>query len=67
MLGIEHHDDCDWDSVRVYNGSGNNGTLLASLCGKNLPGMITAKASTVLIQFKSDAAINGPGFQLHYR
>ena len=66
MIGIEFHVDCDWDSVRVYDGPGEEGEMIANLCGKNSPSLMTIDSRNAMIEFKSDDTVTGPGFEVYY-
>ena len=60
---LEHHDDCDWDHVVVYDGPDvNNNIIGARLCGSQSPPDIQSTTNYMYLVFVSDSAATATGF-----
>lgn len=57
---------CDYDVVRIFDGSTVNSPLLGEFCNNNLPSSITSTTGSVTIQFESDVAVTNPGFEIDW-
>lgn len=53
-----------WDYVRIYDGTGIGGTLLASYSGTGTINYTGTAGQTLTVQFYSDSITNGVGFNL---
>lgn len=65
-LDIEHHTNCSFDYLAIYDGSRQIDPLLNKYCDSTQPAPLTSAGSDVLIHFHSDAYGAGFGFQLAY-
>ena len=66
VFSLEWEEDCLYDSLAIYDGDNSHGHLLATLCGSNLPGDITAFSNQVYVVFISDSVQGDRGFDLQY-
>ena len=61
--------ELDYDSLYIYQGSGNNMTLLGAYTGTTLPngtGIINVPSNTITIHFKSDQYVTADGFKMEW-
>jgi len=63
-MSLEHHADCDYDSLTLYDGSTESSTVLKKLCSTTA--IVTSSGSTVLVVFKSDHSVNSGRFSLSW-
>ncbi|HOU83102.1 MAG TPA: T9SS type A sorting domain-containing protein, partial [Bacteroidales bacterium] len=54
------------DVIKIYKGDDNNGILIATFTGTNIPNAITVNSKSVFIEFLSNDSIQGDGFLLSY-
>ncbi|XP_040188614.1 embryonic protein UVS.2-like isoform X2 [Rana temporaria] len=67
-FNIQSTPNCDSDYMRIYDGpSKNSPVLLDKICGSQTIPPIIASTSQMLVQFVSDGAVAGDGFQASYR
>jgi len=61
---LESNVNCDYDWLRIYNGSNTSAPLIGEWCGVNSPGTISAAnaAGALTFHFKSDNSIHRPGW-----
>ena len=64
MLAVEYEDDCQYDSVTVFDGE--SVTPLATLCGSSVPSPITSSGSSMIVRFTSDDTVTPAGFHVKY-
>lgn len=55
-----------WDEVWVYDGQDEFSPLLGHFSGNSLPGALAATSGYAVIEFRSDCAVQGAGFQLQW-
>ncbi|KAI4871253.1 hypothetical protein NFI96_019773 [Prochilodus magdalenae] len=65
-MDIEDEETCLYDSLVVRDGDTNLSPLLASLCGRELPGSLHSTGDSMFLRFTSDYSINGRGFNASY-
>uniref|UniRef100_A0A4W3K7X0 Cubilin n=1 Tax=Callorhinchus milii TaxID=7868 RepID=A0A4W3K7X0_CALMI len=66
-LDIESADSkCSLDSLVIRDGDDSLSPVLATLCGKELPGPIRSTGEAMFIQFIADTANSGGGFNASY-
>ena len=64
-LDIEWESDCDYDSVKLYDGSDSSSPLLGTYCARP-PTKITSTGSSLYIVFESDHSVNDGRFSLSW-
>ncbi|XP_069787318.1 cubilin [Narcine bancroftii] len=65
-LDIEAHWLCHYDKLVVRDGDNNLSPILATLCGRELPGPLQTTGETMFLHFTSDEDTNGGGFNASY-
>ncbi|XP_030624670.1 LOW QUALITY PROTEIN: cubilin [Chanos chanos] len=68
VLSVDIEDDvtCSYDSLVIRDGETNLSPLLATVCGRQLPGSIHSTGDAMFLRFTSDGSINGRGFNASY-
>jgi hypothetical protein len=64
-LSGNYSTELNWDYVRIYNGSGTGGTLLATFTGAGAINYIGNPGQTLTVQFTSDGSGINTGFQIN--
>jgi PKD repeat protein len=61
---LEYESNCDYDWLRIYDGSNTSAPMLGEWCGTNSPGQITAsnEIGSLTFVFHSDNSANGAGW-----
>jgi cubilin len=62
---IEVTANCAYDSLKIWGGVDDSGTVLGNLCGDQVP-IDILWLGPVFIRFRSDSSINGAGFGLDF-
>ncbi|CAL8311895.1 unnamed protein product [Merluccius merluccius] len=65
-LDMEDYPVCYFDSLVVRDGDSNLSPLLASVCGRELPGPLHSTGDAMFLRFTSDSSISGRGFNASY-
>ncbi|XP_053714419.1 cubilin isoform X1 [Synchiropus splendidus] len=65
-LDIEDSPSCYYDSLTIRDGDNALSPLLASVCGREVPGPLHTTGDTMYITFSSDSSVNGRGFNASY-
>ncbi|XP_067863171.1 cubilin [Heptranchias perlo] len=65
-LDIELSLSCDYDKLVIKDGDNNLSPILATLCGRELPGPLRSTGDAMFIQFTSDEEDIGGGFNASY-
>ncbi|GCB64281.1 hypothetical protein scyTo_0009788, partial [Scyliorhinus torazame] len=65
-LDIEPDMLCNYDKLVIRDGDNNLSPILATLCGRELPGPLRSSGDAMFIRFTSDEADNGGGFRASY-
>ncbi|XP_056290732.1 cubilin [Pseudoliparis swirei] len=65
-VDIEHHSECFWDYVVIYDGPSISSPLLLRVCGTSLPPPITSTQNTIYVRFRSDSSRNHRGFSARF-
>ena len=60
-FNLEYDLNCNYDSVKIYEGNSANGTLMQTLCG-NGSKIYTSVGTKLFVLFKSDFSIANQGF-----
>lgn len=66
FLQIEEANDCRYDYVEIFSGTGSQAESLGRVCGNSLPSPVLSKAHKMMIKFHSDALIAKRGFKTRY-
>ena len=70
QFSLEVHSSCAYDSVKIYDGSNTNATIIGSVngyCGSRKPSAIMSTGTALLIVFVSDAYTQSSGFVIAYK
>ncbi|KTF87440.1 hypothetical protein cypCar_00025640 [Cyprinus carpio] len=62
FLDMEDEVSCLHDSLAIRDGDTNLSPLIASVCGRQLPGSLHSTGDALFLRFTSDGSINGRGF-----
>lgn len=62
MFSIEQ----DWDYMRVYDGSSLSDPLIGVYTGTAVPSSITSTGGAILLEFRSDCATQGAGWEISW-
>ncbi|KAM6953504.1 cubilin [Aplochiton taeniatus] len=65
-LDMEDYPTCYFDSLVVRDGETNLSPLLASVCGRELPGPLHSTGDAMFVRFTSDSSLSGKGFNASY-
>ncbi|XP_038652379.1 cubilin [Scyliorhinus canicula] len=65
-LDIEPDMRCNYDKLVIRDGDNNLSPILATLCGRELPGPLRSSGDAMFIRFTSDEADNGGGFNASF-
>ena len=68
-LVTEYHADCDYDSLKFYDGPSASSTLLATFCSVLPPAAgrtVTSTGSSMFVVFESDAYVNEGEFEFSW-
>ena len=65
LFDLEEHASCDYDWLKIYDGTSTSDSLLGTWCGTNSPGTVVAYKSSgaLTFQFHSDASIVAAGWE----
>ncbi|XP_031559878.1 tolloid-like protein 1 [Actinia tenebrosa] len=66
FLQIEEANDCRYDYVEIFSGTGGQAESIGRVCGNSLPSPVLSKAHKLMIKFHSDALIAKRGFKARY-
>ncbi|KAK3741569.1 hypothetical protein QZH41_012512 [Actinostola sp. cb2023] len=66
FLQIEEANDCRYDYVEIFSGTGNQAESLGRACGNLIPEPVVSKSYKMMIKFHSDALIAKRGFKARY-
>jgi hypothetical protein len=58
--------EANYDFVTVYQGANNNGILLGSFSGNNIPASLTSTTGSMFIEFNTDGSVNSTGWEGSY-
>ncbi|XP_075684851.1 cubilin [Rhinoderma darwinii] len=67
---IEYHTSCDYDVLEIYGGPELSSPSLVQLCTPRAPGnplQVPSTDNAVTVRFKTDAHLNGKGFNAAWR
>lgn len=59
-------DDCDFDSLAIYDGSDSTSTQIGNYCGEETPPPAISTLNHMHLVFQSDTSISGRGFKANY-
>ena len=65
-VSIERHAKCQYDYLKIYDGSSSNDDMLAFLCGSQSKGRILSSGKELFLHFHSDSSENANGFKIYY-
>lgn len=65
MFNVEDNSNCNYDWLKIYNGSSTSATLIDTYCGTDSPGTIEAdnQDGALTFEFHSDYSVNLPGWK----
>lgn len=63
---LEHHENCSFDFLKIYDGLSENDPELKKYCTTLLPPPIQTSGPHALLYFHSDETLSDTGFQLGY-
>ncbi|KAL3108031.1 hypothetical protein niasHT_018193 [Heterodera trifolii] len=68
---VAHRDNCEFDSVTVYDeffeDEQNHGKVLGKFCGKSLPPPLLSSGAQMALVFLSDRSLSGAGFAARFQ
>uniref|UniRef100_A0A3Q3MXM2 Cubilin n=1 Tax=Mastacembelus armatus TaxID=205130 RepID=A0A3Q3MXM2_9TELE len=65
-LDMEDYPACYFDSLTIRDGATSLSPVLATVCGRELPGSLHSAGDSMFIHFSSDSSISGRGFNASY-
>ncbi|XP_066579431.1 cubilin [Amia ocellicauda] len=65
-VDIEADTTCYYDSLVIRDGESNLSPLIATVCGRELPGPLHSSGDAMFLRFTSDSIISGLGFNASY-
>ncbi|XP_073400351.1 ovochymase-1 isoform X3 [Dendrobates tinctorius] len=65
-LGLEDSPNCTWDFLSIYDGDGNDTTLLVSLCGNKSNRVFISRSGFLILHFHTDNSVSSRGFHIRY-
>ncbi|XP_071475764.1 cubilin [Marmota flaviventris] len=63
---LEHHPNCSWDYLAVYDGPSTSSHLLTQLCGDEKPPLIRSSGDNMLLKLRTNEGQQGGGFEVKY-
>ena len=63
---ILYQHDCEYDSVEVKGGLGEEAMNHGVFCGTKKPLPITSEGNTLLVEFTSDGTVQRTGFEAYF-
>jgi hypothetical protein len=60
---VEVHSSCNYDWLKIFDGSSVSSTLLGTYCGTNSPGAISSTGEALTFQWKSDWSVQESGWE----
>jgi len=60
---LEHHDECMYDHVKIYDGDDASDRSLGRYCGSRIPDPIISSSNRMYMVFYSDASLQKKGFR----
>ncbi|GFN89691.1 cubilin, partial [Plakobranchus ocellatus] len=63
---LERHSQCNYDYLRIYQGTNTSGIRIANLCGDIRPEQVVAR-NQMYLEFKTDGSRNNRGYRASYR
>lgn len=64
IFDLEYHDQCKYDSLKIYNGSSAKSPVINQYCGTDIPRNRTFSGPAIYIVFTSDRFVQRSGFKL---
>ncbi|XP_068604308.1 cubilin [Brachionichthys hirsutus] len=61
-FNLEHHSQCGWDSLTIFNGGSPGAPMIGQYCGTNSPGIIQSGSNKVAVVFLADHSVSRGGF-----
>ncbi|XP_064472120.1 cubilin-like [Ornithodoros turicata] len=65
-LQLEHHENCNYDFLKIYDGASENDQLLGSYCSTGIPSPVMTAGHLALLHFHSDDSQTDSGFHVTY-
>jgi PKD repeat protein len=65
IFDVEEEENCDYDWLKIYDGSTTGSTLIGTYCGTDSPGTVTAAnlPGALTFVFHSDYSVTGAGWR----
>ncbi|XP_029473519.1 CUB domain-containing protein 2 [Rhinatrema bivittatum] len=63
---MENNEECNFDYVAIFDGSGVNDRHISHYCGSSKPPDVVSATNELLLVFKSDFNIGGRGFKAYF-
>ncbi|GAB4320904.1 MAG: hypothetical protein Kow00127_13230 [Bacteroidales bacterium] len=64
-FNVEYQSNCNYDWLKIYDGTGTSSGLIGTFCGTNSPGTVTAtnEEGALTFQFYSDQSVTESGWE----
>ena len=66
LYSMESSSNCEYDSLKIYDGPTSSSNRKARLCGRSSYSGLISTSNTLLLIFNSDGSTGYTGFQLTY-
>ncbi|CAL1576609.1 unnamed protein product [Knipowitschia caucasica] len=66
FVDMEDYPNCYFDSLVIRDGASRLSPILATVCGRDLPGPLHSSTDSMYLHFSSDSSLNGRGFNATY-
>ncbi|KAM4718445.1 cubilin [Anableps anableps] len=65
-FNLEYNDNCNYNYLEVYDGTGTTGNKTGRYCGRSIPPSITSSDNQMTLLFVTDSSLSGEGFSASY-
>lgn len=62
-FSVENHSNCNYDWLKIFDGSNTSSSLLGTYCGTNSPGVVSSTGETLTFQWHSDGSVRKAGWK----
>lgn len=63
QFDVENQASCNYDWLKIFDGSNDSTTEIGTYCGTNSPGTITSTGNSLTFKFHSDYSVENPGWE----